>query len=89
MTMNKGAFSVPDPGVYGKKISLVKPISAIQLALDEHGHGKLGLLSQLGPGTTVECCGEGYNDRMVKVRVKDQYYFVFSQDLKSQKAAAF
>jgi hypothetical protein len=56
---------------------------------DENGGGKLGLLSQLGPGVTVEICGNGFDDRTVKVRTANQqYYFVFFQDLTLQKAAA-
>ena len=85
--MNTGAFFIPQPDVNGETIRLRKPISAIQLSQDQSGHCKLGLLSQLGRGTTIERCGDGFNERTVKVRVNGNCYFVFRQDLDSQSVA--
>jgi hypothetical protein len=82
--VNTGAFFIPGPETHGQKVCLFRPISAIQLARDERGKTKLGLLAQLGPGTIVERCGEGFNERTVKVRVKECCYFVFLQDLEAQ-----
>jgi hypothetical protein len=82
--VNASAFFIPSPEIHGQRISLCKPISAIQLVTNESGRAKLGLLSQLGPGTTVERCGDGFNERTAKVRVNGQCYFVFLQDLESQ-----
>jgi hypothetical protein len=87
--VNTGAFFIPRADTHGQKVCLLKPISAIQLAEDDRGRAKLGLLSQLGPGTTVECCGDGFNDRTVKVRVNNLCYFVFLQDLESQAGIPF
>ena len=85
--MKTGAFSIPGPEIRGEMIALRKPISAIQLSHDNNGAAKLGLLSQLGPGTTLERCGEGFNERTAKVRVSGNVYFVFVQDLDSQLTA--
>ena len=82
--MNASAFFIPNPEIHGETISLCKPISAIQLVTNETGRAKLGLLSQLGAGITVERCGEGFNERTAKVRVNGLCYFVFVQDLESQ-----
>ncbi len=86
--MNTAEFYIPDSNNHGDKIRLFKPISAIQLVPAEDGGAKLGLLSQLGPGATVEICGGGFDDRTVKVRSSNHYYFVFLEDLNSQTAAA-
>ena len=80
--LNPDTFSIPDGDHGGERISLVKPISAIQLIPKEDGKGaRLGLISQLGPGITIEICGDGFNERMLKVRANELYFFVFAQDL--------
>ena len=69
-------------------ISLSKTISAIQLLPDDEGGARLGLLLQLGPGTTVEPCGQGFNERTTKVYANGHFYFVFSEDLQLRAAVA-
>jgi hypothetical protein len=81
-------FVIPAPGVCSGKMSISKPICAIQLVRNENGRPKLGLLTQLGPGITVERCGEGFNGETLMVRANGQHYFVFLQDLELQTAAA-
>jgi hypothetical protein len=82
------AIYIPEPGIGRGKISLTKSISAIQLVRSENGAPKLGLLTQLGPGTTVERCGQGFNERTLMVRTNGEHYFVFLQDLELQAAVA-
>ena len=77
-----------DRSADGERILLSRTISAIQCFEDERGHETLGLLSQIGPGITVERCGAGFNERTVKVRVNGHHYFVFVQDLEAQAKAA-
>lgn len=80
--MNQEALFIPEKAARGPTVSLSKFISAIQLQQRENGVGaKLGPLSQLGPGTTLVVCGEGFNERTVKVRVDEVCYFVFAQDI--------
>ncbi len=86
--MNTEALFIPDARVSGPKVSLLKPISAIQLVKKENGQVKLGLLTQLRPGTTLERCGEGFNERTAKVRADGQCYFAFVQDIESQTGPA-
>lgn len=64
-------------------LSLEKPICAIQVLFTEKGEQRLGLLAQLGSGTTAEVCGPGFNDRTVRVRANGQIYFVFLQDIEA------
>jgi hypothetical protein len=64
-----------------ENVLLSKHLSAIQVVQgDSDGH-KLGGLTQLSAGTMLECCGDGFNERTVKVRVNGHYYIVFRQDL--------
>ena len=84
--MNRETISLPDYRKIGRKISLLRSISAVQLVDDEHGGAKLGGVSQLGPGSKVQCCGDGFDQYTVKVRAKGRIYFVFLEDLESQRA---
>lgn len=62
--------------------TLSRPISAIRLIRTANArHGKLGGISQLQPGARLDCCGDGYNTRTVKVHCAGEFYFVFLQDL--------
>jgi len=68
-------------------ITLTKPIAAVQAAACEEGRTRLGLVSQLPPGAEIEVCGDGLTDRTVKVCWKNQFYFVFCQDLDTMRNA--
>lgn len=79
------AFSIPLETGVEPLVCLKKSISAIQLLPNENGGGKLGLLSQLGPGSTIKLCGDGFNDRTMKVAFNQRFYFVFVQDVQAQE----
>lgn len=64
-----------------RKLTLLKKISAIQLSTAEGVPGKLGVITQLPSGATIDICGEGFNERTAKVRYCEGYFFVFLQDL--------
>jgi hypothetical protein len=61
---------------------LAKNISAIELIT---GNGdrqsRLGPVLQLPNGSMLDVCGDGFNDRTVKIRSNGKYYFVFRSDL--------
>ncbi len=82
MNTSASYFSVTHRSI--ERISLLRTISALELAPDTDGSSKPGVISQLGPGTTVEPCGDGFDDRTVKVHALGRSYFVFLQDLESQ-----
>jgi len=67
-------------------VHLSRSISAVQLVRKANVGAKLGSLLQLTRGTLVECCGDGFNDRTIKIRANGAYYFVFLQDIVAQKA---
>jgi hypothetical protein len=89
VTLNREAIFIPDSASHGRKIKLSQRIAAVQLVRKENGAAALGPLSQLEPGTAVECCGDGYNERTIKVRAGNQFYFVFLEDLNIRAYAAY
>jgi hypothetical protein len=84
--LDKAVLFIPEKCVPGEHVSLCKPISAVQLALMADGSAKLVGLVQLSPGVEVEICGDGFNERTIKVHANGQHYFVFRQDFESQQA---
>ena len=77
------AYSIAATSVPERSLLLRKPICAIQLVSTENGDQRLGLLTQLGSGTSAEVCGSGFNERTVKVHANGRYYFVFLQDIEA------
>ena len=77
---------IPNATKEGERVELSRSISAVQLVRKENGGAKLGSLLQLRRGTLVECCGDGFNDRTIKIRANGEYYFVFLQDIVARKA---
>jgi hypothetical protein len=87
--LNPEIFSIPDASSSGRRQLLRKPIYAIQLVPKSGSKAaKLGLMLQLPMGSTVEICGIGFNERTVKVRANDLCYFVFTEELESQRSSA-
>lgn len=61
--------------------TLPHTIAAIPLSYARDGRPELGTMCQLPEGTELEICGDGFNDRTVKVRWEGQSYFVFVDDV--------
>ena len=78
--LNREAIQIPHPMFSEGTAILSKRCAAVRLIQHENGCGKLGSITQLDPGPVV-LCGPGYNERTVKVRLKDEFYFVFRDDL--------
>jgi hypothetical protein len=74
-------MSVRDSEGDVRTVVLSRKASAVQLETRANGTPKLGLICQLPPGARVELCGDGYSDRTVKVRYRDNLYFVFRNDI--------
>lgn len=61
---------------------LARNISAIELTTGStSGQSRLGPVQQLPYGSLLDVCGDGFNDRTVKIRSNGKYYFVFRSDL--------
>ena len=56
-------------------------ISAIPVLAADDGGRRLGTITQLPRGAELQISGEGFNDRTVKVRCHDSFYFVFRDDI--------
>ncbi len=84
--MSDEVLSIPDPVPSRQTFTLLRRISAIQLTRVDKHRGKLGNIVQLQPGTHLNLCGEGYNEKTVKVQVEGQFYFVFLEDLKTTES---
>jgi hypothetical protein len=83
----KYAFNQTFTGSDVRRLTLPKNTSAIQWLPATDAPGKLGALTQLPSGATVDICGDGFNERTAKVRYCEGYFFVFLQDL--QEPACF
>ena len=89
--INAHAFYVPacDAPLGRDMYSLSKSIAAIQvLPGDGVEQPRLGMITQLPSGAELQPCGEGFNERTVRVKWGEGYYFVFLQDLDIAKACA-
>ena len=60
---------------------LSRVIPAFELVPEPNGQSKLGTISRLPCRAMLEVCGDGFNNRTIKVRMDATYYFVFRSDL--------
>lgn len=80
--LSEQILSIPESVYPMKTYILSRPIAAIRLTRTADGRrGKLGEIVQLQPGARLDCCGDGYNERTVKVHYAGTFYFVFLQDI--------
>jgi len=80
---NPDAASIHD-GVSQQTYSLSGDIPAMEIVPSMTGEARLGPISKIPEGADLECCGQGFNERTVKVRWRGVVYFVFVQDLETQ-----
>lgn len=66
-----------EPKVY----TLTRNTSAIQLISDLDGNTRLGTILQLPEGAEVRACGDGFNERTVKVSWQGGFYYMFTDDI--------
>jgi hypothetical protein len=71
------------PLVYSSQEARIVParISAIHLVIGGDEPGRLGTITQLPQSAHLEVCGDGFNERTVKVRWQGSFYFVFREDV--------
>ena len=80
--LSKEVSYLPESLRPSRSYTLSRRVAALRLARAAHGsQGKLGEIVQLQPGTRLDCCGDGYNERTIKVHSAGDFYFVFLQDL--------
>jgi hypothetical protein len=88
--LSEEVLSIPESVCPQKTYTLSRRIAAIRLTRPADGRrGKLGEILQLQPGVRLDCCGNGYNERTIKVHYAGEFYFVFLQDLSDAEADRF
>ena len=70
--MSKPAFHEPK----GPRL-----MCAMRILIGEDGRTMTGALTEIKRPTSSEICGQGFNDKTVKVRLGDDFYFVFRDDI--------
>src|SRR5690242_21781293 len=68
--------------------NLLRDIYAIQLLPAQVGVSSWGPLVRIPKGAVVHLCGAGFNDRTVRVRCNEFFYFVFLEDLDVRRTPA-
>jgi hypothetical protein len=64
---------------------LSRNIAAIQVVPHECENSRLGVITQLPEGAQLDPCGDGFDDRTIKVKWQGSCYFVFLQDLEADR----
>ena len=73
--------SSAEAGSARNTFTLPRNISAIQALPEPDGGVRLGTILQLPEGTQVRVCGDGFNDRTVRVIWEGGYFFIFLEDI--------
>jgi hypothetical protein len=76
------ALYIPEAETYTFTPPLTESVVAVELLRTSRGT-RLGRISRIPEGACLDICGDGYNDRTVKVRWQGQIYFVLRQDLEA------
>ncbi|HZQ54388.1 MAG TPA: hypothetical protein VFB14_19455 [Bryobacteraceae bacterium] len=66
--------------------TLSSEIYGMQLLPFGNSSVPLGPIIKIPIGARLDICGGGFDERTVKVRCADAYYFVFVQDLEMQQS---
>ena len=77
--------SIPADLLTRNRYTLSDDIYAMQLLAGSGASVTLGPVVLLPKGVCLYVCGEGFNERTVKVYCEDSLYFVFLQDLEVQR----
>ena len=85
---NANAFSIPESCSFEGSYTLAKKIPALQIVVAPDGCARAGSVMQLPQGAQIQVYGEGFNERTVKVRWEESYFFVFVQDLDVSRSSA-
>ena len=84
---NSDAISIPQSFSPEARYTVGKDIAAMQLIPAEDG-ARLGPISKIPKGAAIDILGEGFNERTLKIRYADSFYFIFSVDLELPPARA-
>ena len=85
---NPDALTIPVSMPTDANYTLSDDIWGMQLLPSGNGVASLGPLVKIPHGSRLDFCGQGFNERTLKVRCGDSFYFVFLQDLDMQRKPA-
>ncbi|HEX7363447.1 MAG TPA: hypothetical protein VF283_23395 [Bryobacteraceae bacterium] len=85
--MNATAIFIPNEPRAMKSCTLSRYAPIIEILFETNGTAHLGLISEFPRETCVEICGNGFDDRTVKVRIGDTFFFAFLEDLEFSSGA--
>lgn len=87
--MDFDALCIPECPTTERAVVLSKAIPAIELVPVENCKARLGRISEIAEGARLEICGSGFNERTIKARWGEGFYFVYVRDLEmaEEKAA--
>lgn len=54
---------------------------AMRIRIGDDGKTLTGLVTEIARPSSPQVCGAGFNEKTVKVRLGDDFYFVFREDL--------
>jgi hypothetical protein len=72
---------LPGGNIENDTCILSRTIAAIQTSTYPTNASQLGVIVQLPCRTKLTLLGKGFNDRTVKIRSQQAFYFVFLEDL--------
>lgn len=58
-----------------------KLIAALQIVKDDNGNDRAGAITQVSVTPEMKICGDGFNERTIKIALNNSTYYVFKQDL--------
>lgn len=73
--------SIVSPSPPKKSYVLPRAIPGIPVISSPEGPANMGTILQLPEGLRIEVCGQGFNERTVKVRTEGGYFFIFLDDI--------
>jgi hypothetical protein len=79
--MSSDALFVAEWIIPESSYKLSDAIPAFEIVSCPDGTERCGPVCGLPPGTELEACGQGFNERTLQVRCGDRRYFAFLQDL--------
>lgn len=84
--VNAQALFIPESPSVGRIFLLARSVCAISLERLPTGRVRLGSIVSLPEGAPLEICGEGFNERTVKIKWRGNCYFVLLEDVDTVNA---
>jgi hypothetical protein len=64
-----------------RQVRASRRVPAVRLTAAGEGASEHGGFAHIEAGSVLSLCGAGYDEQTIKVRLNDEYYYVFRADL--------